>query len=216
MLKNKFTKKIKENVEYLGVDEDPTALEYLKNHGLAGTNTEGYRQGQNYDFAFGLEVIEHIRQEKSIDFLSDIRNKTNKAFFLTTPNFEGWDGKGYSQVSQRPEYARMRYMPDHLRSFQATSENPHHHKQIMTAKGLQSQLEEALCPDNWSWCVIKAWPWLLTDLGSGKCYMHFFKLHAVAWRRAQFKNDMRLCLQEICENNPVFAAADDQEARNGN
>lgn len=207
----KFVEKLKDNVDFLGVDEDPDALEYLKSVGLAGTDAEGFNNGPAFDYTFGLEVIEHIRHEDSIGFLSSLRDKTNKAFFLTTPNFEGWDNNGFSQVSRRPEFAEMRYIPDHLRSFNPRSSNPHHHKQIMTADSLDGQLAEVLERDTWDWEVIKAWPWALTDLATGNTFTHFFKLHVAAWRPAEFSRDMKQHVAWFCENNAAAKAENVQK-----
>ena len=196
-----FAAQLKDEVDYLGVDEDPTALKYLKEAGLAGTDAAGYNAGPAFDYTFGLEVIEHIRHEDSIGFLTSLRDKTSRAFFLATPNFEGWNAKGYSTVARRPDLAELRYIPDHLRSFNPKSGNPHHHKQIMTAEGLDGQLAEVLPRDVWDWEVIKSWPWALTDLATGNVFIHYFKLHIVAWRRAAFDRDMKLHVAEFCEKN---------------
>lgn len=196
-----FVENLKDEVDYLGVDEDPVALEYLESVGLAGTDAAGYNKGPSFDYTFGLEVIEHIPHEDSIGFLTSLRNKTNKAFFLTTPNFEGWDDKGFSQVSRRPDLAELRYIPDHLRSFNPKSSNPHHHKQIMTAQDVERQLAEVLSAEEWDWEVVKAWPWALTDLATGNVFIHYFKLHIFAWRRDAFDRDMKALVTAFCEKH---------------
>ena len=196
-----FVSQLKDKVDYLGVDEDPVALEYLASQGLKGATAAQYNEGGEFDYTFGLEVIEHIRYEDSPGFLASLRDKTNKAFFLTTPNFEGWDHNGFSQVKRRPDLAEMRYIPDHLRSFNPKSHNPHHHKQIMTRDSLNAQLSDVLDAKEWDWEVIKTWPWALTDLATGNIFIHFFKLHIVAWRPAAFEKDMKQHVAKFCEKN---------------
>ena len=97
----------------------------------------------------------------------------------------------------------MRYVPDYLRNFSAKSSNPHDHKQIMTAEGLDHQLAQVLSRDEWDWEVIKAWPWALIDLAQGNRFIHYFKIHAVAWQVSKFNRDMRQHVIEFCrEHSP--------------
>lgn len=195
-----WLKKLSQEVDYVGVDEDPEALRYLDENGINGIDWRGYFEEPPRDFTLGLEVIEHIRMSETEKFLSTIRDRTRKAFFLTTPNFEGWDAKGLDQISRQDSLAEMRYVPDHLAYFDAKSDNPHSHKQAMTAESLERYFSDVLPAQEWEFAIIKAWPWKVSDMATGNSFFHFFKLHAVAWRPELFEKPMERVVNDLCSS----------------
>lgn len=182
---------------FLGVDEDPDALEWLAQNGIDGCSFDDYKDRGSFDFTFALEVIEHIKPKNSIPFLKTIVERSNCAVFLTTPNFSGFTGSGRDDVNRSPATKEMRYIPDHLKNFKANSDNPHHHKQALTGSRLSDDLE-AVVPVGWGFSVFEAWPWSLTDFSNEASYLHSFKLYAVVWDPKQFSGDV---FQEILINN---------------
>jgi hypothetical protein len=188
----------KDQVDFLGVDEDPKALRDLAEMGLPATDAAGYAATGPRDYSFALEVIEHIRVENAPGFLATIRDRTRRAIFMTTPNFEGWDGGPPDRLQIRPDWREMRYMPDHMRYFDADQPDPHNHKQVMTVDTLSAQLAATFPAPEWSFTVIKAWPWRLSDLARGTHFDHYFKLFALIWRPEAFPADLTPVVDAFC------------------
>ncbi len=180
-----FVSKNFPNSRFMGVDEDPDALAWLRKHGLNGCNFAQYSDGEAFDFSFLLEVVEHIPEEFNDEFLRAVFRQTNVAAFFTTPNFFGWDAGERTELKLRAETSELRYAPDHLKNFKPFSSNPHDHKRIMTVDWLSQDIENTL-PDGWRFRVFKAWPWTLTDHSTGAVFNHCFKVYAVAWKEVAF------------------------------
>lgn len=184
-----FLKKLLPQASFLGVDEDKEAIQWLQENGMEGCDFQTYQEQEPFDFAFMLEVIEHIRPADSQGFLRAVLNKTKVAAFLTTPNFAGWDGGPKDKLVQKAEYKEMRYVPDHLKGFSTDSSNPHRHKQVITTSGLAQDIA-AVLPEGWAFRVFLAWPWTLTDHARGTSFEHSFKVYAIMWNDAAFSCDI--------------------------
>lgn len=163
--------------KYTAVEVDPTMVERLKVRQLdvsssIPTDTEGY------DLTLACEVIEHIKAEQSVDFLTKCAKATRKMFALTTPNFEYWDN-----FRQRDEVKECRWLPDHVRTYKPGSKDPHAHQQEMTPSNLSSYMQEAFPADAWDVTVYRAWPWSIKDVAREREYLLYFKLFATALKR---------------------------------
>ena len=196
-----FVSKFTKNIDFIGVDEDEEAIKFLKEKKLKGLNWNDYKSEKIKDYTFAKEVIEHIKEEETLAFLKVIKLKTKKAFFLTTPNFEGWDTDGFSKLSigrRKDEFKEMRYIPDHLPYFNSSSSNPHMHKQLMTFDNLNKVLKSTFNDPSWKVMIFKAWPWKLNDLSRDTTFIHYFKLHAVVWNENMYVKNMENLIYELC------------------
>lgn len=170
---------------FIGVEVDEDAIKYLRDRNIDCLTPSQFSSAKPVDYVFGLEVIEHITASDSRLFLESCLSRCKKALFLTTPNFEGWDAADDSNIKTREEYKEMRYIPDHLKYFDAKSSNPHYHKQIMTVETISEHILDVL-PENWDWIVYKAWKWKLVDESTKAVFSHYFKLHVAIWNREVF------------------------------
>lgn len=190
-----FVSKLFPDVSFLGVDEDQDAIDWLRENGMQGADFQTYLDQDPHDFAFLMEVIEHIRPEDSQGFLGAVLKQTKTAAFLTTPNFEGWDAGPRDKLAQRAELREMRYVPDHLKAFNAASPNPHHHKQVITRLGLAKDIA-AVLPDGWAFRVFPAWPWTMMDHARNVQFDHCFKVFAIMWNTTVFDRDIGQLLDD--------------------
>lgn len=181
-----WLRKVVDLLEFVGVDPDEDAIRHLTAQGIDCITPEEYEKRLSFDYSFLLEVVEHLSPADYPQFLANIRDHTGKAIFLTTPNFEGWDGDVASnKLRKRGAFTELRYEPDHLRAFRPSSKNPHDHKQLMTVDVLHDSFEVAFDRAEWDWIIYRAWPWKFRDCATGAEFEHHFKLHAAIWRRSQ-------------------------------
>jgi len=173
-------------LDYFGVDVDPAAVAKLNEMGLecVGPDEAAQRQAQ---VVFAYEVVEHIPPAEDDDFWSFLQGLTQDVLVLTTPNFEGFRNGIYPE----PDRTEMRYVPDHFKDWSPTSTDPHAHKIAYTAQSLSDRIASHFPGPTWDHLVYRAWRWTLVDHGAGTVHEHYFKLHAVAWRRELFDRASR-------------------------
>lgn len=162
---------------YLALEIDPVMVARLQAKGLE-VATSFQKVSRPSELTLALEVLEHIKPEDSVSFLSQCAGLTGKLFGLTTPNFEYWN-----RFRAKPEYKECRWIPDHAPGLRPGSANPHDHQQEMTPENLSSYMQQAFPPETWDVQVMRAWPWELKDVARGTVFQLYFKLFAVAIRR---------------------------------
>jgi 2-polyprenyl-3-methyl-5-hydroxy-6-metoxy-1,4-benzoquinol methylase len=163
---------------YIGLETDAEMVAEARARGVDVRDPTGDAGECASDLTLCIEVIEHVLPEESAAFFRFAAANTRKALLLTTPNFEYFDGR-----RQKPEYAECRWIPDHLPFFNPAG-GPHSHKQAMTPDNLTGYLADAFDGDMWDFRVYRAWPWRLHDLTIDATFELYFKLFAIAWRRA--------------------------------
>jgi hypothetical protein len=133
-----------------------------------------------YDLSIATEVLEHVRAADSVGFLKQIARVTNVLFAMTTPNFEYWGDR----LRAKPEHKNIRWIPDHFLGYDPKSDSPHCHKQMLDPELVLKYLRRAFGERDWELIVLRAWPWEVKDLARGSEAIFYFKIFAVAIRRA--------------------------------
>ena len=118
------------------------------------------------DLVLAQEVIEHIPPAEVEAFVMQLRKWTRKVLALTCPDFTGCDTVRKLNID-----SDNRYVPDHLKNFHPDSKDPYMHKFAVTPELLLPLLQRAFPAPDWTVCVHRAWPWLLTDIPSGRSYV---------------------------------------------
>lgn len=175
---------------YLAVETDDDIIDELRADNVDARRPE-QTEAQQFELSLAIEVIEHLTAQETKPFLEYIRSKSNGLVALTTPNIEYWRVGGPTRGNRAPATFRvlppnlgLRWLPDHVPTYDPLSDHGHVHKQLFTPATLRDVLEDVFSETNWSVRVYRAWPWILQDATREDHVFHlYFKLFALVWRR---------------------------------
>ena len=162
---------------YHAIDVHPEVKQVLSAKGINVMNPAEVPDNFQADLVLAQEVIEHIHPQQVDAFVMQLKKWTGKVMALTCPDFSGLDTVKKISIDRD-----IRYVPDHLKNFYPESKDPYMHKFAVTPELLLPILQRAFPEPEWSVSVYQAWPWLLTDIPSGKSKLVYSKIYAVAWK----------------------------------
>ncbi len=165
------------DARYHAIDVHPEVKRILSEKGINVMSPSEVPDLFEADLVLAQEVIEHIPPEGVEEFIMRLRKWTGKVLALTCPDFSGLDTVRKLNIDRE-----IRFVPDHLKNFHPDSKDPYMHKFAVTPEILLPLLERAFPAPDWSVYVYKAWPWLLTDIPSGRSYLAYCKIFALVWK----------------------------------
>ena len=168
--------------EYYAAEVDEDIISKLAAAGISTIDL--FKEDRPCDLVVAAEVLEHILPEDSLSFLDCCKRNTRKLFAMTVPNFEYWH-----HLKAEGDMKECRWLPDHFKDFNPRSDDPHMHKQEMTPEVLMEYVSRVFDKDNWGICIMRAWPWRLTDVARKRDFELYFKLFAIAVRRTTRRDD---------------------------
>lgn len=162
---------------YHAIDVHPDVKRVLSGKGINVMSPAEVPADFQADLVLAQEVIEHIPPQQVDEFVMQLRKWTRKVMALSCPDFSGLDTVKKLSIDRD-----IRYVPDHLKNFYPDSKDPYMHKFAVTPDLLLPVLQRAFPQPEWSVSVYQAWPWLLTDIPSGKSKLVYSKIFAVVWK----------------------------------
>ena len=154
------------DARYHAIDVHPEVKRVLSQKGINVMTPSEVPESFESDLVLAQEVIEHIPPAEVEAFVMQLRKWTRKVLALTCPDFTGCDTVRKLNID-----SDNRYVPDHLKNFHPDSKDPYMHKFAVTPELLLPLLQRAFPAPDWTVCVHRAWPWLLTDIPSGRSYV---------------------------------------------
>lgn len=168
------------NASYSAIEAHDEVIKKLQQRGIDAMKPDAVPEGFCADLVIAQEVLEHVRPGELEGFVANLRNRAKSMVAVTCPNFEMYDPQLHA--SKEPE---LRFVPDHLKHFDAASEHPFMHKVATTPELVERLLGPVFTNGGWNLRVFRAWPWMLVDVPARRVFQVYFKVFALAWKSGE-------------------------------